>query len=317
VKGAGAGALCMLCHNSRDGAKNDSVTTFPRSAYTVNGNPMAIGTIGNPHDSPAADVFSGNNGFFMTGSKSAKTGKHLTFLADTCVDCHVKINVGGLSLETKGPNHLFKVDTTICASCHAAAAADLTDPVNGVQATFDAMLAATPSGFSASIGNAAYQAIENFIGAATGNGNLTVKITGSSLGTGASAMLASVKLSQIASIEGPSPVWYHSTPTGVKGTSSLVIHFTDSSVNGGTPVIASLANITWTGNDQTGTPNVGMPVFHPAGLIRRAVWNNGMILNDGSHGVHNWSFEQDLIANTIAAMNAYVSSGALSGAPAP
>jgi hypothetical protein len=207
------------------------------------------------------------------------------------------------------------VDTTICASCHAAAAGQLTDPVNGVQATFDAMLASTPSGFSASIGNAAYAAIQSFINAAAGNGNLTVKITGSNLGTGASATLASVKLSQIASIEGPSPV--HTVPTGAKGTSSLVVHFTDNTVNGGTPVIVSLANVTWTGNDQTGTANAGMPVFHPAGLIRRAVWNNGMILNDGSRGVHNWSFEQDLITNTIAAMNAYVSTGALSGAPAP
>jgi len=105
--GAGAGALCMVCHNTRNGARGDSVT---------------VTSIGSPHAPSQADVLSGQNAYFMGGAGGFIPGtlsKH-AFIDDTCVGCHMKLKPStGAGAAATNTNHTFNTDTSICASCHS------------------------------------------------------------------------------------------------------------------------------------------------------------------------------------------------------
>jgi hypothetical protein len=280
--------------------------------------PVPIRAVGTPHDSTAAEIFSGNNAFF-TDAYVQKTGKHLQYVDDTCVGCHVNINVGGLSLEAKAPNHSFKVDDTICATCHSNATS-LTDPATGIQATFDKLMGDPTTGLSAAIGGAAKAAVASFIATnPTVNGALKVKIVGNTLGINPSpsVTLASVSLSAISAIAGPAIEAGQSTSAGQPAQQSVVVSFNDGT-NGGQPIITSLGNVTWVANDQSGTANAGRPIFDPAGLLVRAIYNNMLLTNDMSKGVHNWSYVQNIITNTKKVMDAYATQGTLpAGVTAP
>jgi hypothetical protein len=313
VTNAGAGALCMLCHNSRNGARGDNVTAFPYSSYTINGTATPIRTVGTPHDQTAADIFSGNNAFFTV----SYPGKHLQYVTDTCVGCHV--NLPGLSGSTasNAPNHTFRVDGTLCVSCHSNATS-LNDPATGTQATFDTQMTA----MSTSLGNAAFAGVSNFIAINSGtNGALQIKLaSGNKFGVANQAASTSVTttLSDIKSIAGPAGVSGQSTSQGQPSQSSLVVTFNSSSTNGGLPLIVSLTNITWVGNDQNGVANAGRPIFSPSGLLARAIYNNVLLVNDGSRGVHNATYVFNTITNTKTVLDAYHDSAVLpAGVTAP
>jgi hypothetical protein len=100
MNGAGAGALCMVCHNSRNGARGDFVT---------------VSSIGGPHAPVQTDLLLGQNAYFM--GAGGKVSKHAA-VEDTCVGCHMKLHPD--SLTVKATNHSFGVDGTICKSCHSA-----------------------------------------------------------------------------------------------------------------------------------------------------------------------------------------------------
>ena len=306
VRNAGAGALCMMCHNSRNGARGDAITLFPKSSYKINGSNTAIRTVGSPHDSTAADLFSGNNLFF-TDAYVQKTGKHLQFVEGTCVGCHVNINVGGESLQSKAPNHAFKVDDTICATCHAAAADALTDPSTGIQATFDAMMGTSTTGLSGSIASAYMAAITRFQTGSQGN----VQIIGS---TG--NQIADFPLSNIQSVTGPAVDNQARGPNDAQVLITFATPVLDptKSIASGTTMTtysASMTALVWKTTDQTGATVAGRPIFDPAGLLQRAIYNNALLTRDMSKGVHNWSYIQNGIANTKAALDAYANSGTL------
>jgi hypothetical protein len=105
--GAGAGALCMVCHNTRNGARGDSVT---------------VTSVGAPHAPSQADVLAGQNAYFMGGANGFIPGtlsKH-AFIDDTCVGCHMKLKPStGAGAMATNTNHTFGTDTGICASCHS------------------------------------------------------------------------------------------------------------------------------------------------------------------------------------------------------
>ncbi|HET9552181.1 MAG TPA: hypothetical protein VFP50_04375 [Anaeromyxobacteraceae bacterium] len=104
VTGAGSGALCMMCHNSRNGAHGDAVAV---TAFTA------------PHAADQSDVFMGQNAYFV----GASTVSGHTAVADTCVGCHVAIVPSTLTSSTTFPNHSFGTDTSICVKCHSAGTA--------------------------------------------------------------------------------------------------------------------------------------------------------------------------------------------------
>jgi formate-dependent nitrite reductase cytochrome c552 subunit len=121
--GVGKGAVCITCHNSRRGLRNDNVP-FPTNSDA--------GRL--PHHSTQADVVLGQNAYFV---KAGVRGRHAV-IEDTCVSCHMNKAKPPASLSNNfgGTNHTFLASASICNECH-------TD-VNGenLAAGFDDMLLA-------------------------------------------------------------------------------------------------------------------------------------------------------------------------------
>ncbi len=128
VAGAGSGAICFVCHNSRNGARGDQFNGI----YTNNSNPgtpVSVTSIGAPHEAAQGDVVAGRNGFFVP---IYNPSPHLA-VKDACVGCHMKNFPAGVT--GTNTNHTWKIDSTSCASCHGGAK----DPVDGeaLQRQFD------------------------------------------------------------------------------------------------------------------------------------------------------------------------------------
>ncbi len=124
VYGAGNGAICMTCHNSRRGLRNDSTFAATKAAGDV---------ARAPHGSAQADVLMGENAYLMN---VGIRGSH-SFVVDTCVNCHMELTPPPdvLSYNQGGTNHTFAASDEICANCHGAAF----DP-EGVRSAFEANL---------------------------------------------------------------------------------------------------------------------------------------------------------------------------------
>jgi hypothetical protein len=92
VRAVGKGALCMACHNTRNGRMTWD-TSDPKS-YTQ------------PHEAAQTDVILGKNVFFYNDTGDAAS-PHAIFTGDSCVACHKVMGTGG---------HTFKPGE--CGSCH-------------------------------------------------------------------------------------------------------------------------------------------------------------------------------------------------------
>ena len=156
ITNAGAGALCMQCHNMRNGSYTNMMARYPTyngidgivTNYTPTGFSVvnltnrtsqpnwaggsAIGT----HDSPQADIFEGVNA--ETYGKVIASGPHAKVIADTCAGCHMQavsatVVVNGVTNAnpafTQAGGHTFKMSytngvggkvalTAVCAPCH-------------------------------------------------------------------------------------------------------------------------------------------------------------------------------------------------------
>jgi hypothetical protein len=102
--GVGNGALCMTCHNTRNGAHNDAMTDPVNDSA--------------PHTAAQADVLMGENAFFVTvGERSPHS-----YIENTCTTCHMVLTPppADLSYNLSGTNHTFEPSHEICASCHGA-----------------------------------------------------------------------------------------------------------------------------------------------------------------------------------------------------
>ena len=93
VKAVGKGALCMACHNTRNGRITwDSPD--PKIKYTQ------------PHEAAQADVILGKNVYFYNDTGDTAS-PHALFTGDACVACHKMLSKGG---------HTFKAGE--CEACH-------------------------------------------------------------------------------------------------------------------------------------------------------------------------------------------------------
>jgi hypothetical protein len=117
VQNAGEGALCIVCHNSRSGAVREGNATALTSTN--------LGRLG-LHAACQGDMFAGRNAYFMPGMDGTEAASALpyksahSFLADTCVDCHVKWVPADLKSQFNpaGTNHTFRSSPEICIECH-------------------------------------------------------------------------------------------------------------------------------------------------------------------------------------------------------
>jgi len=103
--GVGKGAMCMTCHNTRRGLRNDSVDWA-----TVTDKDRG------PHGGVQADLIMGQNAYFV---EVGNRGNH-SFISDTCVNCHMKQTDPPelLAYNAGGANHTFFASRGVCIECH-------------------------------------------------------------------------------------------------------------------------------------------------------------------------------------------------------
>lgn len=96
VTAVGDGALCMTCHNTRNGRVQWD-TSDPKR-YT------------GPHEAAQADMIVGKNFFFLNDTGD-RTSPHAKFTNGSCTTCHMSLNESDLS-------HSYKPPAQACQSCH-------------------------------------------------------------------------------------------------------------------------------------------------------------------------------------------------------
>ncbi len=110
----GRGAICMTCHNTRRGLKNDDTWDGGDGGRA-------------PHLGAQTDVLMGQNAYFVeVGQRSFHS-----LLEDSCVDCHMEATPPppDLSYNLGGTNHTFYARPEICSECHSVVTApDVQEP---------------------------------------------------------------------------------------------------------------------------------------------------------------------------------------------
>jgi hypothetical protein len=102
AEGVGRGAMCITCHNTRNGARNDVA--------------LPVADDRAPHVAAQGDVLMGENAYFVvTGDRSPHS-----FITDTCTNCHMELTPppAEFSYNQSATNHEFSASTTICTQCH-------------------------------------------------------------------------------------------------------------------------------------------------------------------------------------------------------
>lgn len=267
VSGAGAGATCMACHNTRNGARGDAV-----------GNPTSYS---GPHYSSQADVLLGKNVFFV--STEGNESRHMS-VEGTCAGCHI---VGSMhaaeeaGLEYQG--HGFTPAENLCVTCHG----ELVDG-EGLKATVEA-------GIEDIIDAVNERLVTAFLTPAIGGtGHYYVRAWDpeTDLYSDASSNNSDVDLTAL--------------PVSV---SMEHIH----GQIGFALTMPAAVDVTWSDNTTTSETVIyfrlgdlrpattGAAMVPLADTIVKAGWNLG-ILEDGSLGIHNPTFVQDVIAATLNAL---------------
>ncbi len=106
--GVGRGAICITCHNTRNGLHNDTV-------------PGQL-TDSAPHVAAQGDILMGQNVYLVAaGQRSSHS-----YVQDTCAGCHMEFTPppADLSSNGGGTNHSFEASRDICKNCHGALTAD-------------------------------------------------------------------------------------------------------------------------------------------------------------------------------------------------
>ena|GEM_PF-2175284 len=274
VNGFGKGAVCVACHNIRNGIQcasaptstgacvsglSASGATFLHEDAATNG---STGGASDPdayldsmHDASQADVLSGRNFFFM-GSSLPMLSKHAS-VEDTCVGCHMKLNPQThLSHGTPATStHVWYIKDadvpTLCANCHSSS-------VDGaaLQAFVEQQLAVLGTKMST-----------NFVN------KINTAIAGAT-----PVYLAKKQISNAASAT------YFDGSFTITGTLT----------SGGTTTTLKVSLSTVT-TDAAGT----LPLITPSDILKKGNWNWLLIERDGSKGIHNPTLIQSVLANTI------------------
>jgi hypothetical protein len=126
ITNAGAGALCMNCHQSRSGSYTNSLVGYPLGKPTYPGGSSSFG----PHDNPAADMLEGVNGY--TYGQVIPSSAHRSSVTDTCAGCHMQTVTSTDPAFTKAGGHTFSMTYSVgsngitntvdkvnaCVQCH-------------------------------------------------------------------------------------------------------------------------------------------------------------------------------------------------------
>lgn len=274
ANGVGKGALCIACHNSRQGISGGA-PFLHEDGDTKFG---TLASYGAPHEACQGDVLMGRNAYWMGTSRynSPQTRSKHSYIADTCVTCHMELTTLDLTLAEPGQTrHDFKATTDVCNKCHTSYSAE------SVQSTFDAKLQA----IKAAVGYAILQIkFDNVIPANTSavlvaNRSGMVDVTTAS---GTKRWFINNKTGQDAFLADPN------------NGGALVQGCTDNG-DGTANCTGYLANATVTFNANAAVTTAGVN-----GIIAKALWNTVLVQDDASRGVHNPAFIFEVLDNTYA-----------------
>ncbi len=300
VSGVGAGAACMVCHNSRPASGPISDVTLGANGLTRSS------TLITPHAGTQTDVLYGTSAYFM---ETASPSPHLA-VEGTCAGCHA-IPTSAEADAGQTTNHAFATDLSICPACHSSA-------IDG--AGLQAATAANLSGLDTAIFAAVGALLE-----AAGTYNTTV-LDPATLkylcvaGAGAPEVYLPLEappatFAPYAVSAGP-PV--HTTPwrdlgavlvtfaadpfsavgglAECDGTTSPAV--VPGAVYAGGPVVLSLEAA------QPGPTHSSSkaPIISAVSITGRSIYNEALLHNDQSLGIHNLPFTQTLVSNTLASL---------------
>jgi hypothetical protein len=277
--GVGKGALCIACHNSRQGISGgapflheDGDTKFGTTLGT---------NYGAPHEAAQGDVLLGRNGYWFGAEllNSPQTRSKHSYITDTCVTCHMELTTLDLTLSEVGQTrHDFKATPDVCNKCHTAYSAE------SVQGAFDAELAQ----------------LKGTIGTAI----LRLKFA-DSIPAGTTAVLVANRSGQVdVTVAGVTRRWFISTRNGQdafladpNNAGALVQGCTGTTTLANcTGYLAGAPGITFVDTTKDGA--VSATGYN--NVVAKGLWNTVLVQDDASRGVHNPGFAFRLVDNTSA-----------------
>jgi hypothetical protein len=264
--GVGRGALCMTCHNTRNGLHNDNVAA--PAAYS------------GPHTPAQADLLMGQNLYFV---QVGQRGAH-SYLENTCTTCHMQMQdpPASYSYNGAGTNHSFKATLDICGSCHGAfnggtLQASIQDALHKLQTKLGDAAKAKLNPLGTIWVRAYDEHTDLYSSSAATNSNVAVN-------------LSTNPITHVEVIEGHGQVELHITLT-----SAISIPWTDSTTTTTSEFGVQLGSLK---SDNGGV--VGSAVYLTSGNFFKASWNLLLLEHEGSFGVHNPDFAMQALNASLA-----------------
>ncbi len=268
VAQAGKGALCMTCHNTRNGLHD---ATHPPTSTSA------------PHTPSQTDVFAGKNAYFV--STDFALSRHAA-AQDTCATCHVTILPTGLSIlppnyQIPGTNHTFKVNSTICRSCHSP------------NVTGEALQAEVADGLAQIVRSAGRVLMDTYMRPYVNPGfQVTAYDQASDRYSNAAVTITALP------------------DTSSSVSFALEIHGQESACL----TLPAAIEVTWTGDPgpslitdlcfQINSLKLnGTQIIPNDSVLTKSLWNYYLLKGDGSLGIHNPTFVYQILTNTQAALN--------------
>jgi hypothetical protein len=286
--GMGKGAVCLTCHNSRNGAQtgSDALTYLHEDGELYNmGNPTSYSA---PHQAAQGDVFTGHNAYFM-GANMPMVSSHAA-VTDTCVGCHMTLQPKGFMSHGAfaASTHLFRIEdedrSKLCANCHSVVVDG-----EGIQGQVEAQLETLEHKMAT-----AFKTKINALGLV--RMRAWDEATDFYSSTSASNLLIDVTANPITSVE---LVEVHGQiGLSVTFTTAITVPFVTGSG------AAAPAKDLETFGVQLGAVKDNQPtpiaIYSLAGNFVRAGWNYFLVEGDQSLGLHNPRFVTTALNNTIA-----------------
>ncbi len=275
ANGVGKGALCIACHNSRQGYNAAAGKADLHEDGTSIAAFATLANYGAPHEACQGDVLMGRNAYWMGTNRynSPQTRSKHSYIADSCVTCHMELTTLDLTLALPGQTrHDFKATLDVCNKCHTSYSG------KSIQTTFDIKLLL----------------VKQAIGAAIVN--LKTNMTPA----GVTAVLVANRSGMVdVTTGGVTRRWFINNKTGQDA-------FLADPNNGGALVQGCTGNTALA--DCTGylagapgiaaNPNATVSLTGVNGIIAKALWNTVLVQDDASRGIHNPAFTFEVLDNT-------------------
>jgi hypothetical protein len=283
--GMGAGAVCFMCHNTRNGVISGAGVFLHEDSDPRFGNPPNYTA---PHYSSQGDVFLGRNAYFMGAAGSLHISKHVV-VEDTCVGCHMKLNSEG--------SHVFAISEEnidlLCRKCHGEGVS-----MEGLEKQTKAYLNILKSEIQTKI----YETLKGYY---ESNVTYYVRAYDPSTGCFSSAATSNIAVSTI-----PQSVEI----TSIAGQISVILKFSSPipTRNDGGCYPHSSTDTIWVQLGGLRKSPSAPPPPHPNYIIDlttksgrdivKAAWNYFLIKDGSGGGVHNPTFVFQTLNNTINAL---------------